>query len=292
MDVIACSGKDFPPVRVELRSAFLHSLGPGPAVARVVEILTKDFFVSEPELLASRVDLYADLQGWELGPGHLGRFITPATFRKEHYEAAVHQGRRLSGFQFGKSEIVARVYDKTLELSKSGKRWVWDIWGDAVDEDRPVWRLEFEFKRETVKRFQFADAAEVLWGLQDLWHYVTTEWLSYRRPTSDPRERRSPVDPIWEEVRAIQIVPRMTGLVRTREKELSEERTLRLMQGCLTSLAALHGCWSFAEACERAGPLVAAQFEERGRSFTAMARDKAARRIGVTVLDGGVEDVA
>jgi hypothetical protein len=93
------------------------------------------------------------------------------------------------------------------------------------------------------------------------------------------------VDPIWDEVRAIQIVPRMTGLVRAREKELSEERILRLVQGCLTSLAALHGLWTFAEAWERARRLVAAQFEERGRSFTAMARDKAARPIGVSVLE-------
>ena len=210
MDVTACSGNDFPPVRVELRSSFLHSMTPGPAVARVVEILTKDFFVREPELLASRVDVYADLQGWDLGPGDMGRFITPATFRKGHYETDVHQGRRLSGFQFGKSELVARVYDKTLELTKSGKRWVWDIWGDAVDPERPVWRLEFEFKREAVKRFQFANANEVLWGLQDLWHYATSSWLSYRTPTADARERRWPVDPTWEQVRAIEIVPTMT----------------------------------------------------------------------------------
>lgn len=86
-----------------------------------MEILTKDFFVREPELLVSRVDLYADLQGGDLGPGDMRWFITTATFRKEHYESAVHQDRRLSGFQFGKSELVARVYDKTLELTKSGK---------------------------------------------------------------------------------------------------------------------------------------------------------------------------
>ncbi|MGH7921729.1 MAG: hypothetical protein ACREQM_17570 [Candidatus Dormibacteraceae bacterium] len=222
----------------------------------------------------------------------MGRFITPATFRKGHYESDVHQGRRLSGFQFGKSELVARVYDKTLELTKSGKRWMWDVWGPAVNPNRSVWRLEFELKRAAIKRFQFTDAAEVLWGLQDLWHYATWSWLSYRTPTADERERRWPVDPIWEEVRSIEIEPTMIGLIPRREKELSEERTLRLMQGCLTSLGALHGWWGFGEAWDRARPLVAAQFEERGRSFTAMAREKAARRIGVTVLQGAAEDVA
>lgn len=54
----------------------------------------------------------------------------------------------------------------------------------------------------------------------------------------------------------------------------------------------IHGWWAFGEAWERARPLVVAQFEERGRSFTAMAREGAARRIGVTVLEGAVEDIA
>ena len=84
----------------------------------------------------------------------------------------------------------------------------------------------------------------------------------------------------------------MTGLVRQREKEFSEEGTLRLLQGCLTSIGALRGWWAFDEAWERPRPLVAAQVEERGRSFSDMAREKAARRIGVTVLDGAGEDVA
>ena len=72
----------------------------------------------------------------------------------------------------------------------------------------------------------------------------------------------------------------------------TKERTLRLMQGCLTSLGALNGWSSFGEAWESALPLVAAQFDEDRRSFPAKVREKASRRIGVTVLDGAAEDVA
>ena len=81
MAVTACSGKDRAAGRAALGLSAFDD--PGPAVARVVEILTKDFFVREPELLVSRVDLYADLQGGDLGPGDMRWFITTATFRKE-----------------------------------------------------------------------------------------------------------------------------------------------------------------------------------------------------------------
>lgn len=143
-----------------------------------------------------------------------------------------------------------------------------DIWADAVDPDEPVWRLEFEFKRDLIKSFQSTGPAEVLWGMQDLWHYATHRWLTYRTPTRT-RSERWPVASIWKDVQGIEIVPQVTGLVRQREKELSEERTLRLMQGCLTSLGALNGWSTLGDAWERALPLVAAQFEEGDRSFVA-----------------------
>jgi DNA-binding Xre family transcriptional regulator len=61
------------------------------------------------------------------------------------------------------------------------------------------------------------------------------------------------VDPIWEDVRAVEIVPRICGLIPKRNQELDEERTLRLMQGCLSSMGALHGWLDFEEAWEGAG---------------------------------------
>jgi hypothetical protein len=87
-------------------------------------------------------------------------------------------------------------------------------------------------------------------------------------------------------------VPRVCGLIPKRSRELDEERTLRLMQGCLSSLGALHGWLDFDDAWEGSRPLVAAHFEERGRSFSRMVREKATRRLPLTVLDGGAEELA
>jgi hypothetical protein len=63
------------------------------------------------------------------------------------------------------------------------------------------------------------------------------------------------------------------------------------MQGCLSSLGALRGWYSFEDAWEGSQPLVAAQFEERGRPFGRMVREKAARRLPMTVLEAGARDV-
>jgi hypothetical protein len=76
-------------------------------------------------------------------------------------------------------------------------------------------------------------------------------------------------------------------LIPKRNQELDEERTLRLMQGCLSSLGALHGWYSFDEAWEGSRSLVAGEFEARGRPFARMAREKGARRLPVSVLDVG-----
>jgi hypothetical protein len=292
MDLMVGTGPAFPPVFAELRSEFLHAKGPDLAIADLVKVLTEDLFEKEPELRASRVDLYADTQGWDLELADMRRFTCRARYRVSYREAAMQEGRRLTGLQFGRSELVGRIYDKTRELKKSGKRWLWDHWGQGVDPERPVWRIEFQFKRDVVKSFRFSDPSELLWGLQDMWRHATHTWMAYRRPTSDGRERRWPVDPIWEDVRAVQIVPAICGLIPKRSKELDEERTLRLMQGCLSSLGALRGWFSFEEAWEGSRPLVAAQFDERGRPFPRMVREKASRRLPLSVLEGGTEDRA
>ncbi len=292
MDLAVGAGKNFPPVRVELRSSFLHSVSVEAAVARALAILAADLLLGPPEVLTSRIDIYADLQRWPLVEADLDRFTTRARFRELLREEMMLDGRRLTGFRFGKADMMVRLYDKTIEIERSGKRWVRDLWGEAFTPGEPVWRLEFQFRRGIIKSLQLSDPAEVLAALQDLWHYATVNWITYRTPTRDARERRWPLHPIWKQVQAIEIAPQMTGLVRQREKELSEERTLRLLLGCMTSLGALNDWTTFGEAWLGARPLVTAQLEARERSFADLVREKAARRMGVTVLSDSGEDAA
>jgi uncharacterized NAD(P)/FAD-binding protein YdhS len=89
------------------------------------------------------------------------------------------------------------------------------------------------------------------------------------------------VDPVWERIQRIEIAPGLCGLVRRRMAELHEERTLSLMQGCLTSLAALYGWLEFGQAWAMTRPLVHAQFEKRGRPFRTEVLRKQERVVSI-----------
>jgi hypothetical protein len=282
MDLKLGAGPEFPSGSLELRSSFLHSIGPAAAVDRVLAVLAA-FYATPPRLSVSRVDLYADVQGWALEVDDLRRFVSLGRNRGLYSpEGEVwSRGRRLTGFRFGRDKVISRIYDKTIEIEVSGKKWMWEIWGEEADRGEPIWRVEFECKRAFLRDYDLSEVGETLMALQDLWRYLTGDWLTYREPTQDRRERRWPVDPVWERIQRIEIAPGLCGLVRRRMAELHEERTLSLMQGCLTSLAALYGWHEFGQAWAMSRPLVSAQFEKRGRPFRAEVLRKQERVVSV-----------
>jgi hypothetical protein len=96
--------------------------------------------------------------------------------------------------------MAARLYDKTLELAKSGKDWLKPLWtARGWDGEARVLRLEFEIKRDTLKGFGLADLSEVLRYLVGLWSYCTTEWLRLTVPNAEDATRsRWPVHPLWQ----------------------------------------------------------------------------------------------
>jgi hypothetical protein len=108
--------------------------------------------------------------------------------------------------------------------------------------------------------------------------------MSLRLPTNHSVRRRWPVDPVWEEVRAVRIVPTMTGVVRRRLEEASEARLLQGLQGYATSLAARRDRQQLVEAMEDFGTLVSDYLASRGREFAEEVRRKRARQLGVTAF--------
>jgi hypothetical protein len=70
--------------------------------------------------------------------------------------ALYFQGGAATGIQFGRSQVVARLYNKTLETKEKGNDAYGELLtarcGEAFDPQQDVWRLEFELKREGAKR--------------------------------------------------------------------------------------------------------------------------------------------
>jgi hypothetical protein len=294
-----------PAVQVQLHSAYLHSMGVHDAMRLVGETLRKSVMTdTRVELGVSRIDLYADVQGWPLELGDLERFVSwsrvrrgflPADLDGEVDETDSRQvyalGRRLTGFVFGVgSPLLARVYDKTTEIQRRGKTWLPDLWGER-ESDEPVWRVEFQMRRPVLVEHGLRTVEEVLAGVQDLWRYCAEDWLTYRRPTSDSRLRRWPIDPAWEVVQSVRLAPSVLGVVRRRNAEASEERVVQGLAGYVTSLAALRGWDELEAAMELSGPILRRYWESKGRTFLQEVGRKQARRMEVSGwLDGETDD--
>ncbi|HSR23705.1 MAG TPA: hypothetical protein VLW53_09150, partial [Candidatus Eisenbacteria bacterium] len=85
----------FPAALVQLHSAYLHSMGVEWAVELAAQLLRLEV-AGRPELLVSRVDLYADATGWRLELADLDRFVCRGRSRRGFVdrEQAFATGRR------------------------------------------------------------------------------------------------------------------------------------------------------------------------------------------------------
>ena len=218
----------FPEALVELHSPFLHSMGIGAALDQVERLFRLDLFAG-PFKRGCRVSTctrtcragICEQRTWT------GSWVTVATGGPSRTTVRCSsRGPGCQGFMFGRDALVARIYDKTAQIRKDGISWLPDLWGENLDPGAPVWRVEFQFRREAIADFQARTVDEVIASVQDVWRYGSVKWLTLRLPTGDPRRRRWRLDPAWEEVQAVRIAPTMTGLVRRRIDQASELRLL------------------------------------------------------------------
>jgi len=284
-ELIVGKSEKFPPVLVQLHSAYMHSVGMDRALDLMEMLLRHEVFAGAYRLNVSRIDIYADFQSWEPEVTDLDRFVSFSRHRRgfQHNQQVYMSGPRLTGFMFGKGDLAARIYDKTVEIQRRGVSWLPDLWG--IDgSDRPVWRLEFQYRRAVLAEFNLSGVDETVASVQDLWRYGTEEWMSLRVRRKHSVRRRWPVDPLWEEIRAIQIKPTMTGVVRRRLEEANELKLQEGFQGYATSLAARRDHKDLGDAMDDFGTLVRSYLASRGRGFTEEVRRKQSRQLSVTAL--------
>lgn len=188
-----------PRVTVELRAVFLACVGADAAVARARAAVSQLAGPSAAPLPlhVSRIDLATDVQGWNVRPAHLRRFHSRAR-RIRDYDGP----SGFTGFTFGKGARLARIYDKTAEIARSGKSWVIGAWAASAQyrDGAPVWRIEFQLRREALQaRSRSRDRTpldtweQVRSGIGTLWRELTSDWLSIRLPrTARTRRRYAP----------------------------------------------------------------------------------------------------
>jgi hypothetical protein len=283
IEVAIGASPPFPPVFIQAHSAYLHSRGADQAVAEISQWLDANVMRDEPVLGISRLDVYCDLQGWSPVIEDFDRFHCRGVRRRAYsmpaQDQAHRRGRRPSGFVFGGGDLMGRCYDKTLELSVRGSEWPKALWVDW-DQDQPVWRVEFQFRRRSLVSLGCSTPAEALASRQELWRYAT-QWLSLRTPTTDSNRSRWPEASEWAVIRQAQVGSPTSPLVRDLVRSADELRIIRGLVGYASSLAALGAAPGVGAALARTVPGIPAYLDRKGEDFADIVARKRRQRVEV-----------
>jgi hypothetical protein len=229
----------FPTLRVQPRSELLHGIGPAAALAWCRKI--GEELVGDVTWSLSRLDLFCDVQGWEIGGNDRHRFVCRAsqlvTYEADGTFTGLVFGHRTTG------TIGGRIYDKTLDVARTGKDWWFDVWGDRYEPGRQVLRIEFEVARKALVEFGIDRPEDGLASAAGVWAGLTEDWLSYRTPTRDGTKARWPVDPAWEAIQRATLRAEAVGLQRVRAGKGtgSLRRITPALVGYLARMASLVG---------------------------------------------------
>lgn len=217
------------------------------AVEAELQGLLAELGAVEGAARVSRIDLFVDVVS-DVDMEAWGR---KAWVTRARSVSAYAIDDRFSGWAIGMGgPMAARLYDKTLELAKSGKEWLKPLWtARGWDGEARVLRLEFEIKRDTLKAFDLAELQRVLGALPGLWSYCTTEWLRLTIPSTDDATRsRWPVHPLWQLLSGVDWDGDPAPLARTfaPDRAPSVAWILRQVFALLCSLMAIRGLYDYA----------------------------------------------
>jgi len=239
------SGK-LPLAYVQIASRALTESGPSSVVGHLVPIIGGLGLIKG--IKVSRVDLCCDF----VTDFVLQNLPEAAWVSRSRKETRRRENGELTGFVFGEgSPVSARLYDKKLEIRKSRKEFLEDLWWmEGWDRQSQVWRLEFQIKRKPLAEFGLSSFKDVEGQIQSLWAYATVEWLRLVIVGNDQTRSRWPNHPLWDvlqraDFRAGSVFP----LIRSLSESVPDDRYL-FQNGlaAITSYMAARGIPTFAEA--------------------------------------------
>ncbi len=270
------SSKNIPSIRLQIRSEFIHSVGAQAALDWFTEKLnTVEIY---PAWTLSRIDLYVDVQGWDLSYFEKESFVCRAKDISSH-----EVDGQFSGFNFGKRKsktITCRIYNKTLELRSSKKSWTTMAWNENYNPDETVFRIEFEFNREALKQFGLNNSNQTLEAISGLWSHATQEWLTHRIQSEDSNKSRWPISAEWQEIQNSTIAGSRIPIERIYDSKdaVKLESLIAPLRGYLTSFGSLIGADDLNSTMKSAGDFFNKDELKSGVTFAARISEKKFRR--------------
>jgi hypothetical protein len=133
----------------------------------------------------SRLDIAVDFQGHVPTYEEMRDTTCPSGFRPvypntEHPET----------FQFGKGDVVVRLYNKTKQMKDERKPWMQELWAGQPDyrPDEDVWRFEAQYRREALRGMGIISVEEAFKRLQAAL-IIGLYWIAPRVRTEDNLSR-------------------------------------------------------------------------------------------------------
>lgn len=160
---------------------------------------------TEREEVISRADWAFDynLSQMDFEPDH---FLTKAAKKAAWWEYNDYQT-----ISFGTGHTVVRVYDKVAEIKqRSAKAWFFELWR----QEQNVWRIEFQIRRERLKRAGINSIKELKDLQNDLLRELAVTHTTLRRPSRDSNKSRWPLHPLWKQLQRNILELPQTGLIR------------------------------------------------------------------------------
>lgn len=147
----------------------------------------------------SRVDLCVDLvTNYPIATIENNEWVTKARSFSSHITDRCYSGVSIAAG----SLLSARLYNKSIEMKKNPRPYLENIWRHVGwDGHSQVWRLEFQFRRQTLRDLSVVTYADLMTSLRGLWQYSTEKWLRHTVPnSSDKTQSRWPLSSFWEEI--------------------------------------------------------------------------------------------
>lgn len=268
--------KNSAPIRVRFISSFLWRYNYQKAYEKFEEWFENTFETIILTNQISRLDICCDIDEIEFYASDSKKIITRAK-KKEimNVDSENYYGKIFSGFTIGKgSDLMCRIYNKTLEIKKSNKLWFEELWKQYGWNGEVVWRIEFQARRKVLKEFNIEKVKDIGEKIERLWAYYTKEWCTLRSNSKDKNSSRWKVSKKWEKIQKISIDYDIEPLSREKIKRGDEEKLLNLCIGSFTSLSAIKNFNNPEEACK----YLIERMEKRNRKKDTSYKDEVEKK--------------
>jgi hypothetical protein len=229
--------------------------------------------LGEPGL--SRLDRTVDFQGWTPTTPEMDNVVCAATFRPIY-----PSWKKPETFQFGKGQIVVRLYNKTRELAASDKQWLRELWklAPGYNPELDVWRFEVQYRRKALCELGMDMPAHAFANLDRLLGFGL-DWCNLRIPRGKSSDRWLE-DERWTALRDAAHAEGSLSRVRVEARVGTVEQLVPMITGASLSAAARLGVYELPLLWQILEPLVRQYAERDGSSFRELAKDRASKLLG------------